>query len=72
VNGFNVVYHQFIAMYDSGCQICGNWSRLKPALYVPAHRSTMSDNQSYSIPKMVNANQGNEQVQFFFSVFNLT
>jgi len=21
VNGFNV-YHQFIAMYDSGCQIC--------------------------------------------------
>jgi len=27
---FNVVYQQFIAMYDSGCQICCNWSRLKP------------------------------------------
>jgi len=27
---FNVVYQQFIVMYDSGCQICCNWSRLKP------------------------------------------
>jgi len=25
VNGFSVVYQQFIAMYDSGCQICCNW-----------------------------------------------
>jgi len=30
VIGFNVVYQQFRAMYDSGCQICCNWSRLKP------------------------------------------
>jgi len=30
VNGFNIVYQQFIAMYDSGCQIWCNWSRLKP------------------------------------------
>jgi len=28
VIGFNVVYQQFRAMYDSGCQICCNWSRL--------------------------------------------
>jgi len=26
--GFNVVYQQFRAMYDIGCQICCNWSRL--------------------------------------------
>jgi len=30
VIGFNVVYQQFRAMYDSGCQICFNWCRLKP------------------------------------------
>jgi len=41
VIGFNVVFKQFIAMYDSGCQICCNWSRLKPDFKVPAHRSTM-------------------------------
>jgi len=29
VNGINVGYQQFIAMYDSGCQICCNGSRLK-------------------------------------------
>jgi len=29
VIGFNVVYQQFRAMYDSGCQNCCNWSRLK-------------------------------------------
>jgi len=28
--GFNVVYQQFTALYDSGCQTCCNWSRLKP------------------------------------------
>jgi len=32
VNGFNVVYQQFISMYDSGCQICCIWSRLKSGL----------------------------------------
>jgi len=37
VNGFNVVYQQFIAMYDSGCQISCNWSRLKTGINVPAH-----------------------------------
>jgi len=26
MNGFNVVYQQFRAMYDSGCKICCNWS----------------------------------------------
>jgi len=30
VNGFNVVYQKFMAMGDSGCQICCNWSRFKP------------------------------------------
>jgi len=29
VNNFNVVYQQFIAMYDSGCRICCNWSILQ-------------------------------------------
>jgi len=30
VIGFNVVYQQFRAMYDTGRQICCNCSRLKP------------------------------------------
>jgi len=30
VNGFNVVNQPFIAMYNNGCHICYNWSRLKP------------------------------------------
>jgi len=30
VRKFNVIYQQFRAMYDSGCQICCNRSRLKP------------------------------------------
>jgi len=45
VSGFNVVYQQFRAtcMYDSGCQICCNWSRLQPGLIcqhneIPCHR----------------------------------
>jgi len=41
VDGFNVVYQQFIAIYDSGCQICCNWSRFKPGYKVAAHRSIM-------------------------------
>jgi len=32
VNEFNVVYQQFIAMYDSVCQTCSNRSRLTPGL----------------------------------------
>jgi len=38
---FNVVYQQFRVMYDSDCQICCKWSRLKPSFNVPAHWSTM-------------------------------
>jgi len=26
VKGFSVMYHQFIAMYDRGCQICCNYT----------------------------------------------
>jgi len=33
---FNVVYQQCIAMYDSGGQICCNWSRLNPCFYCAA------------------------------------
>jgi len=40
MNGFNVVYQQFIALFDSG-QICSNWSRLKPGFDVRVHSSTM-------------------------------
>jgi len=39
--GFNIVYQQSIVMYDSSCQICCNWSRLKLGFNVPAHWSTM-------------------------------
>jgi len=39
VNGINVVYQQFIAVYNSGCQICCNGSRLKPRFKVPANSS---------------------------------
>jgi len=31
MNGF-YVYQRFIAMYDSGCQICCNWSRIQAGL----------------------------------------
>jgi len=40
VNGFNIVYQQFITVYGSGCQIFCNWSRLEPGFKLPAHRST--------------------------------
>jgi len=30
LNRVNVVYHRFIATYDSDCQIFCIWSRLKP------------------------------------------
>jgi len=35
-DGIYIVYQQFIVMYDSGCQICCNWSRLNPVFKVPA------------------------------------
>jgi len=43
VNGFNVIYKQFIAMYDGGCPICCNWARREPGFVVqhtelPYHR----------------------------------
>jgi len=41
VNRFNVVYQQFLAMDDSGCQIYCNWSRLEWNFNVPAHWSNM-------------------------------
>jgi len=37
VIGFNVVYQQFKDMYDSGCQICCNWSILKLGFKLSAH-----------------------------------
>jgi len=52
--GFNVVYQQFRAMYNSGCQICCNWSRLKPGFRVPVHLSTMP--QINMIPHPVTLN----------------
>jgi len=43
VNRFNIIYQGFTAMYmyNSGCQICCKWSRLKPGFNMSAHRSTM-------------------------------
>jgi len=56
VIGFNVVYQQFIAtcMYDSGYQICCNWSRLKLGFNVPAHQSIIP--QINTIPHPVTLN----------------
>jgi len=54
VSRFNVVYKQFIAMNDSGWQICCNWSRLKPGFTVPAHRNNML--QMNMIPHPVTLN----------------
>jgi len=34
MNEFNVVYQKVISMYDSGCQICCEWSRIKPGFNV--------------------------------------
>jgi len=50
---FNVVYQQFRAMYDSSCQICCNWSRLKPGFNTTAHPSIMQINM---IPHPVTLN----------------
>jgi len=76
VIGFNVVYQQLRAVYDSGCQIC-----CKPGFNVQAHRSTMpqintiphpvtlnwhwTSQTSCSRPLIVNANQGSSRCQFF-------
>jgi len=38
VKGFNIVSQPFIAMYDSDCQICYNWSRLNLGFNVSAHQ----------------------------------
>jgi len=50
----NVVYQQFRAMYDSGCQICCNWSRRTLDFELPAHRSAMP--QINMIPHPVSLN----------------
>jgi len=87
VNGFNGICPWFIAMYDSGCQICCNWSRLKPGYKVPAHQSTMLQinmiphpvtlnwhwaNQPCSRPLMVNTNHESNRCQFFSLWLDLT
>jgi len=76
---FNVVYQQLIAIYDSGCHICCNWSTLKLVLNVPAHRSTIPQinmiphpvtlnwhwsNQPCSTHLIVNTNHGSSRCQF--------
>jgi len=83
VIGFNVVYQQFRAKYDRCCQICCNWSRLKPDFTVPVHWSTTLQtnmiphpvtlnwhwvNHPCSSPLMVNANQRTAGANF--SVFS--
>jgi len=60
MNAFNVVYQQFIAMYDSGCQIFCNWSRLKPGFKVPAHRSTMPQINMILHPVILNWHWANQ------------
>jgi len=54
VNGFNVVYQQLIAMYDSGCQICYNRSKLKPSFKVQAHQSTVPQINMIPYPVTLN------------------
>jgi len=57
---FNVVYQQFTAMYDSGCQICCNWCRLKPGFNVSVHRSTMPQLNMIPHPVTLNWHLGNQ------------
>jgi len=52
---FNVVCQQFSPMYDSCCQNCCNWSRLRPGFSVQANRSTMP--QINMIPHPVTLNR---------------
>jgi len=35
--------HSNLAMFDSGCQICCKWSRLKPDFKVPAPKNHVAD-----------------------------
>ena len=87
VIGFNIVYQQFRAMYDTGFQICCNWHRLNPGFNVPVHQNTMPQinmiphpvtlnwhwaNQPCSRPLMVNANQGSSRCQFLSLWLDLT
>jgi len=37
---FNVICQRLTAIYNGGCQICCNRSRLKTGFHLPAHRST--------------------------------
>jgi len=54
VNGSNVDYQQFIAIYDRGCQICYNQSRRKLGYKLPSNRSTKP--QINMIPQPVTLN----------------
>jgi len=38
VIGFNIIYQQFIAMYDIGCQVCCNWSSASTPMYHTADK----------------------------------
>jgi len=56
----HVIYQQFIAMYDSGCQIFCNWSRLKPRFKIPAHRSTIPQINMIPHPATLNLHWTNK------------
>jgi len=51
-----ILSKMYIAMYDSGCQICCNCSRLKLGFYVPAHWSTMPKINMIPHPVTLNYN----------------
>jgi len=64
VNGFNIVCQQCTAMYDSGCQICFNWSKLKPGFKVSVprqyHVSTTSQINMIPHPVTLNCHWANQ------------
>jgi len=52
VNESNVVSRRFIAMLDSGYQICFNWSRLKPGFKVSVTRNSKVTDKDDTPPSL--------------------
>jgi len=72
VNVFNVVYQQFISMYESACQICCNRSRLESGFNLPAHRTTMPQINMIPYPVTLNRHWVNQPCFISYKWWTLT
>jgi len=68
LNGCNIVYQEFIAMYISACQICCKWSRLKLGFNVPADWSTMPQINRIPHPVTLNWHWANQETRMWHHI----